>query len=251
MATEARTLTIHCSGPAPLVPGAAVPGAMDGVAVDLWYAQLDRHRQHLEQYAALLDPVEQERAARFRFAVDRERFTIAHGLLRTLLGQRLDERPEALRFTRAAFGKPAVEGAGLRFNLSDTKDALLIGISDGREIGVDIETMARTVDHLAVGAHYFTGTEVAGIQQATDAKRRFLELWTRKEAVLKASGVGIMDDLRVLQVDAEVNRLTIRHEAFVAHAADAYHLGTWHLGAEHIISVASERPLGPVVLGEV
>jgi phosphopantetheinyl transferase len=203
--------------------------------------------------------------------VDRERFIIAHGLLRTLLGERLGARPEELHIARGPYGKPYIEGTDLRFNLSDTKDALLIAFAHGREIGVDIETMTRTVDHMAVGEHYFTPEEILAIREAgsiatlssgtvdppgrlpgavveNTSKRRFLEFWTRKEAVLKASGVGIMDDLRVLRVDGAVNTMTITHEVFMQYAAESYHLRTWHLGEDHIISVAQEGTINGVRL---
>ena len=247
MPPEGRHLTIHCAGPDPIAPVAPDADA-SGDGITLHFATLATHRDRIAGYRALLDPVELERAARFRFEVDRERFIIAHGLLRTLLGERLGASPEELRFGRGPYGKPHIEGSDLRFNLSDTKDALLIAIGNGGEIGVDIETMARTVDHMAVGEHYFTPGEVRDIAVSANAKRRFLEFWTRKEAVLKASGVGIMDDLRVLRVDGAVNAMTITHEAFVQHAAERYHLHTWHLGEDHILSVAQEGPLNEVRL---
>ncbi|MBK6774278.1 MAG: 4-phosphopantetheinyl transferase family protein, partial [Flavobacteriales bacterium] len=58
--------------------------------------------------------------------------------------------------------------------------------------------MSRRVDHLSVAEHYFTPEEIAVIASSADGKRQFLDFWTRKEAVLKASGVGIMDDLKIL-----------------------------------------------------
>lgn len=247
---------------------------MEADGVSLYFATLAGQRERIPEYQALLDPTEQQRVARFRFDVDRVRFIIAHGLLRTLLGERLSTRPEELRIERGPFGKPYIDGTDLRFNLSDTKDALLIAFTRGQEIGADIETMARTVDHIAVGEHYFTPEEIALIKAAaetpmpdqastrsvdtlgrlpgaangTAAKRRFLEFWTRKEAVLKASGVGIMDDLRVLRVDGALNAMTIQHEAFAQHAAESYHLRTWHWGEDHIVSVAQEGPIDGVRL---
>jgi 4'-phosphopantetheinyl transferase len=246
MPQESRLLTIHCSGPEQIEPG--LPTGGDAHNVTLWFSLLDALRAQIPEYENLLDPQEQQRAARFRFDVDRERFIIAHGLLRELLGQQLGERPELLRIARGPFGKPYIEGTDLRFNLSDTKDALLIAITQGHEIGADIETMTRTVDHMAVGEHYFTPEEVNVIATSTDPKRKFLEFWTRKESVLKASGVGIMEDLRVLRVDGAVNSMTIQHEAFMKHAAESYHLHTWHLGEDHIFSVAQEAPFNGVHL---
>lgn len=248
MPPEGRQLTIRCKGPEAIE---AVTHGTDGAGHDgiaLHYATLAKHRDRIAGYRALLDPVEMDRAARFRFAEDRKRFIIAHGLLRTVLGDRLGASPAELRFGRGPYGKPFIEGSDLRFNLSDTKDALVIAVGHEGEVGVDIETMTRTVDHHAVGQHYFTSEEVEVISRATDSKRRFLEFWTRKEAVLKASGVGIMDDLRVLRVDGAVNTMTITHQAFVQHAAEQYHLHTWHLGAHHILSLAQEAPVPGVRL---
>jgi 4'-phosphopantetheinyl transferase len=238
-----RPLVVHCEGPWPGEPAPAVlripvPASGD---VHLWYSPLEHMHDRLEAYAALLDPVEQERMHRFRFAVDRERFILGHGLLRTLLGRYLDRDPSLIRVARGPFGKPFLERKDLHFNLSDTKDALLIAFTSGIELGADIETMAREVDHRAVSEHYFTAPEIRAIEASEDPKRRFLELWTRKEAVLKASGVGIMDDLRVLRVDAALNNMTIDHEAFMAMAAPQYHVRTWHVGPDHLVSLAMPK----------
>ncbi len=236
---EGRVLTVHCSTPENAVWGPTAPTEPPAEgSVHLWFAQLAQLQHHLSHYHELLDPVEMERAERFRFRQDRERFILGHGVLRELLGRYLNRDGSLIRFARGPFGKPYLERKKLQFNFSDTKDALLIGFTTGQEIGVDIETMARDVDHTAVSEHYFTTHEIADIRKAADGKRRFLELWTRKEAVLKASGVGIMEDLRVLRVDDAHNVMTIEHESFVKMAATEYHVRTWHVGGDHIVSLA-------------
>ena len=206
--------------------------------VHLWFATLDSLRHKADAFEASLDPVEIERADRFRFATDRERFVLGHGLLRSLIGRYLQRDGSLVRYARGPFGKPFLEGKDLRFSFSDTKDAVLVAFAHGAEIGADIETMERTVDHGAVSEHYFTAEETSDIASATNGKRRFLELWTRKEAVLKASGVGIMDDLHVLRVNGSKQEMAITHEAFIAHAAAEYHVRTWHVGSDHIVSLA-------------
>lgn len=245
-----RALITFCHGPEDVAPSSgpsAFVAPRDG-GIEAWYAPLERLRPQLDRFAALLDPVENERADRFRFAHDRERFILGHGLLRVLLGRYLQRDASLVRTMRGPFGKPYLERKDLRFNLSDTKDAVLIAFANKLEIGADIETMLREVDHRAVSEHYFTGPEVADIAAAPDAKRRFLELWTRKEAVLKASGVGIMEDLKALRVDAPRNTMMIAHEAFARMAAPEYHVHTFHVGAEHLISFASPKPLTRVEL---
>jgi 4'-phosphopantetheinyl transferase len=233
---EGRDLTVHCSGPeeAQFVadPSDLVPGM-----AQIWFARLEEMRDHIPEYRALLDEEESARADRFRFDVDRERYIIGHGMLRMLLSRYTGIAPKEIRTDRGKYGKPYLPDGSLHFNLSDTKDAVLIAFAL-EEIGADLETMARTVDHQAVAEHYFTSAEVEWIQGGDEPKRRFLELWTRKEAVLKASGVGIMDDLRVLEVHGSCNTMRISHDAFVADAAQEYVVRTWRLGEEHVVSLA-------------
>lgn len=212
--------------------------------VHLWFAELDRLRPGAAAFEASLDAVELARADRFRFPADRERFVLGHGLLRALIGRYLGRDGDLVRYARGPFGKPFLEGQDLRFSFSDTKDAVLVAFSHVVEIGADIETMQRTVDHDAVSEHYFTAEETEDIASAKDGKRRFLELWTRKEAVLKASGVGIMDDLHVLRVNGQEQRMSISHEAFIAHAAEEYHVRTWSVGTDHIVSLAAAPAVG-------
>ncbi len=236
---EGRRLTLYCSDTE--VARWSSPAAVHASPehVQLWFAELSDHLAQLDQLRELLDKEEVARAERFRFEHDRQRFIIGHGLLRQVLAQRLNARPSDIRFSRGAHGKPYIPEAGFHFNFSDTKDAILIAVCHGAELGVDVETMARTVDHMAVGEHYFTPEEVADIHDTSDPKRRFLELWTRKEAVLKASGVGIMDDLKVLRVNTPEQIVEPAHEQFRRMAADQYHLRTWSLGSDHIISLAT------------
>ena len=250
--TAHRTLTVHCAPVIPLVPsGAGAIAVPTGDVVHVWYATLDSLRPRYAELNDLLDPVEVERAQRFRFEVDRERFILGHGLLRSLLGNYLKRDGSLVRMARGTFGKPYLERKDLRFSFSDTKDAIIVAFANKHEIGADIETMLRAVDHEAVSEHYFTVPEIRAINEAgagAGATRRFLEFWTRKEAVLKASGVGIMDDLRSLRVDGERNTVVIAHQAFMSMAAEEYHVHTWHVGPDHLISLASPVKVREVLL---
>lgn len=212
------------------------------------FAELATLRRHAGELGSLLDASELERAARFRFDADRERFILGHGWMRTVLGRHTGIDPGMIAPARGRFGKPCLPGRECHFNLSDTKDAVVLAVSAFTELGVDLETLARKVDHHAVGLHYFTKDEQEKIASSTDDKRMFLDLWTRKEAILKASGVGIMDDLRSLGVDGDVNHITIQHPEFMAMASERYFVRTWHVGGLHIISLATPIPVDDVIL---
>jgi len=238
---QGRALTVYCEGPHDAeVHVAGSAGHRSSTMIH--FAALDQLRPYAEFYGTLLDQSEVDRLNRFRFDADRERFLLGHGALRSVLGSRVGVEPRDLSFDRGRFGKPVLTDHPLPFNLSDTKDAIAIAVGEDQVLGVDVETVARAVDHVSVGEHYFTKEEQAAIASAPDGKRRFLEFWTRKEAVLKASGVGIMDDLKVLRVDQAVNRMTILHHAFIDMAEPEYHVGTWHIGSDHIVSLATPGP---------
>ncbi|MCB0791362.1 MAG: 4'-phosphopantetheinyl transferase superfamily protein [Flavobacteriales bacterium] len=225
---------------------------MVGKEVLLVYAALPPLRRRLNELTEVLDPAERTRADRFLTDGSRDRYILGHGLLREVLGRTLGCAPHEVTMERGRHGKPHLPGNEAYFNFSDTKDAVLIGLSPDQEIGVDIETLHRRVDHDAVAGHYFTEPEVAWIRASGPAaKARFLDLWTRKEAILKASGVGIMDDLHSLRVDRPRNAFMIGHAEFIAMAAPEYHVRTMHVGPDHFLSVATERAVEHMHLVEV
>lgn len=251
MAMDDRALTIHCEGPSTATLLKTHDAALDRGMVRIHVASLDALAERGSSYHALLDQGEADRLARFRFEEDRQRFLLGHGLLREILGQALRTDPAAIVFQRGRFGKPFVANSTVRFNLSDTKDAVAVALTLDTDLGLDLETMTRHVDHRSVSQHYFTPGEQDSIAAAVDGKRRFLELWTRKEAVLKASGVGIMDDLRSLRVDQVTNDLRIRHPEFVAMSGPEYHVHTWHVGDALLLSLATPHPVDRVEIVQV
>ena len=89
------------------------------------------------------------------------------------------------------YGKPYLE-QGPYFSISHCKQAILVAVSD-REIGVDIESIRRADESLV--RRTMNEAEQARIADSPDPQRAFIALWTRKEAVLKMRGTGILDDL--------------------------------------------------------
>ena len=249
MPEEGRLLVVNCPPPWRKLPDPFTSKDLGSGHVHAWYSTLEALGEKLGSLTKLLDAQEHARADRFRFTSDRARFILGHGLLRIVLGRYLDHSPGSLVLRRGEFGKPFLDGHPIHFNLSDTKDAVLVALAR-QPIGADIETLDRRTDHEGVAEHYFTSREVKSIADAVDGKRRFLELWTRKEAVLKASGVGIMDDLHSLEVGEAHNTMTIMHPDFIRLAAPEYHVQTMHVGADHLVSVASATPITEITLFE-
>jgi 4'-phosphopantetheinyl transferase len=159
----------------------------------LWRVDLDAPAT--AQALACLDRTEQERARRFVFERDRSRYLAAHAALRQTLADRTGHAAAQLVFAPGPHGKPALAGrAAQRFNLSHSQDVGLIALGDGGEIGVDVERLRPFDDAMALAASHFTPMEQAALAAATpgpDRDAAFLRCWTRKEACLKALGIGL------------------------------------------------------------
>jgi 4'-phosphopantetheinyl transferase len=171
---------------------------------EVWLAHLDLATEAVLRLRQMLSPDELERAARFVFDRDRRRFSVARARLRQVLGGRLGQAPETVRFRYGAYGKPSVEWTAadvqdsqwdgpVRFNASHSEDLALFAITHGRETGIDVEHVRADVDYLELADSYFSPTERAELRSLPRWQQRaaFYAGWTRKEAYLKARGVGL------------------------------------------------------------
>jgi 4'-phosphopantetheinyl transferase len=150
----------------------------------------------------ILSSDEGERAQRFSGAVDRHRFVHCRATLRRHLGSYADCEPEAIRFDYGPRGKPMLEGPNsrdLHFNLSHADEAMVIAFAIGRPVGVDIERVV-PVDVASMARVALSDPEQLVIKLATNRLEAFYALWTRKEAYLKARGLGLGSDLRGISV---------------------------------------------------
>ena len=177
--------------------------------VHVWAAALALPANELSGLAALLDPAERERAARFVQPLHRDRFIAAHGLLRQVLARCLRLQPAQVQFTPGANGKPSLAGAGpLQFNLAHSGDVTLIAVANGRAVGVDVEQARDMIDAEAIAARFFSAQEQAALAAlpASEKQAGFFRLWTRKEAWIKATGAGLSFPLAQLTMSlAEPN----------------------------------------------
>ncbi len=171
---------------------------------------------HLAAIEQWLSPEECERADRFRLPELRRRFVASRGVLRSVLAGCVGCHPAELRFHAGPNGKPALATSpGLHFNLTHSHELVMLAVSRQCELGVDVERVRVMKDARAIARRFFTPREAAWIEANSPADRDegFFRLWTRKEAVLKACGLGIahgLDKLEVLDEDGGW-RNVVRH----------------------------------------
>ena len=150
----------------------------------------------------LLSLDEIERAERFHFERDRQFFVFCRARLRSLIAEHVNASAERLRFAYGPMGKPSLND-GPQFNASHAGDWFALALTDeGPEIGVDIEHVHRLDDMLSMARHFFAPAEAHRLLTIAEAQRTrsFFECWTRKEAVIKATGEGVSRPLDSFEV---------------------------------------------------
>jgi 4'-phosphopantetheinyl transferase len=171
--------------------------------IALIVCRLNAPQEFVRALLSSLSSDERERVDRIRVWNARNSFIIGRGLLRIILSCFTGTRPAAIRFTYGKCGKPATSGnEGIRFNVAHSNMIVLIGLSEGREIGVDIEHVRGIPDGEELARRFFCPSEYRELLTVERSHRikAFFDCWTRKEAFVKALGDGLSYPLDRFQV---------------------------------------------------
>lgn len=164
------------------------------VHVEIWEIQVSS--SDIAKCRNLLSAEELERMQRFRFEEDQNRYATAHAALRSILGERLSVAPLLLQFSAGNKGKPHLPDGRLSFNLSHAGDWVWIAISEGAQVGVDIERM-KEIEATTLMKRFASPEELQYFSTVSkgDQQGAFFTWWTRKEAYLKGVGEGLSGGL--------------------------------------------------------
>jgi len=172
--------------------------------VHVWRVPLEASAAALASLQALLTADEIAKVRRFLFERDRTRALVAQALLRILAARYLQTSPSLLRFTTNAYGKPALASPDLplQFNLSHSAHLVLYAFAWRRRLGIDVEYMRSTLNYDELSEYCFSPFERESLSGLAQDKKRvaFYNCWTRKEAYIKARGLGLSLPLDLFDV---------------------------------------------------
>lgn len=188
----------HGSSPTVWQPAPPTP-RLGHADVHVWRLRIDR--LDFDHCSALLSADEQLRAQRLVFPDTRRAFVVARGSLRCLLARYLNESPQHLQFLYGRHGKPSLaahDGQGaLSFNLSHSHHFALVAVARDREVGTDVELIRNEVASDDLAQRFFAANETKHWRDLPDAARHraFFQHWARREAISKATGMGLTDSM--------------------------------------------------------
>ena len=175
--------------------------------VHVWRANLDLSANEIARLETILSEDEQFRANRFRFPQHKRRFIAARAILREILANYLQIKSDALKFEYSDRGKPrlakSMEASNWQFNVSHSEELALYGFTYHNRIGVDIEYLRSMNDMAKIAERFFSDRESQLIANLSDEqqKQAFFQLWTAKEAYLKAIGEGLAGSLAGVDIN--------------------------------------------------
>lgn len=215
----------------------------DPPSVDVWF--LDRRVEPTRSWSEVLEPEERARAEAFRTPELQARYVAAHALVRTVLSTYAPVRPADWRYAHGPRGQPTLVGAplDLRFSLSHSGAHAAVAVTVGRPVGFDLEEVDAGKDALAIAERFFTAAETEALRSCRNSEQasRLATLWTVKEAVLKARGVGLASGLGDVAVALEGERVRS-----VVAPGGPWSVRAWAVepGLRAAVVVASESGLG-------
>lgn len=174
--------------------------------VQVWCASLDEQLTHLHALDSILSPEERERAVKFHFERDSNRFIVGRGLLRVILSRYLSVDPAYVELDYGSWGKPQLKTVNcdriLEFSLSHSANLVLYAFSWNRRVGVDIEYIRPISEIDSIVRQFFSSRERVVMRSLSPVKRieAFFAAWTCKEAYLKAIGEGLTETFSQIEV---------------------------------------------------
>jgi 4'-phosphopantetheinyl transferase len=165
--------------------------------VHVWKINLAVPPAETSRLGNFLSAPEREQGARFHFAQDQRRFVVRRAILRRLLAASLETKPATVQFKILSHGKPQVSGQkssdGLQFSCSHSADLALVALARGRELGVDLEQHRPLAEAEELAGKFFSSSEISELAALPEPLKTaaFFNGWTRKEAFLKAIGLGL------------------------------------------------------------
>lgn len=181
------------------------------LGINLFKIELPAYYDLVPMLVNYLSETELQRAEKYHFVKDKNRFIICRSLLKILLAQTSGLNISEIQIEKDENKKPYLSiNRSIHFNVSHAENFAIIAISKAA-VGIDVEYLNKDFDYSEILSHVFNNMEIETILNSNNKDHTFYKYWTRKEAIVKATGKGISDNLPLISssdgchsIDAEL-----------------------------------------------
>ena len=219
--------------------------------IDLWlaFSHEDDDESSLASYRTLLSTAEKRQETRLHFAKDRRQYLLTRALVRTVMSRYAPIRPEDWAFSTNAQGRPEIANPPgheppLSFNLSHSQHLVVLGVTRGRALGVDVENVRDQEAPMDVVRAFFSPPEADALAALPPAQQhdRFFEYWTLKESYMKARGLGLsiqLSEVGFRFLDDRTVDMVLQPQ--LADDASRWQFWQFRPAPEYLVAVCTER----------
>ena len=169
--------------------------------------ELSKTRE-IEQFAKLLSPDETAKSRRLKNQKAQQNYIIVRGTLRQKLAEYLGTNPQKIEFSYSETGKPFLRTyPEIAFNLSHSSDYALFAFARNAKLGIDIEKIRSINNFKKLTSRFFSTEQILEIRNSINPTETFFQLWTRKEAYIKAVGTTIFSDLKTMNLSTQQTQI--------------------------------------------
>ena len=222
--------------------------------VHVWQISTLQHLGYLDKYYSLLSELEKNNADNFKFNKDQVRYIVAHAMLRLILIKYLGYTHCDFELNYSKFGKPCINSLfnknGVEFNLSYSHDMVIIAITRGKTVGIDIEKINYDIDENEIINAYFSEKEICRLNAVDNLQRKdlFFRYWTIKEAFIKAKGEGLSYGLNNFTVQvSEMGGYELLEDHFSSSDLDSWNIKKIDTEVEYVASLVVEGSEAKIV----
>ncbi len=157
-----------------------------------------------QMFMNLLSSDELVKAARFNDESKRRIYIIVRGTLRQKLAEYLGTNPQEIEFAYSETGKPFLKtDPEFTFNLSHSANLAVFAFARNAMLGIDVEKIRYDFNFERIINRFFSTAQIREIRESKNPSEIFFQLWTRKEAYIKAVGSTVFGDLKTLDVSSD------------------------------------------------
>jgi phosphopantetheinyl transferase len=221
----------------------------NSIQLKLYYGNQNNFPEDLSIYYPYLSKMEINRSKRFKNKTDERTYVIAHALLNNKISELLEKDFNSIKINYFDNRKPYIEGSTVDFNLSHSSDCFAFAITtlENTFIGVDIEVIKEKTDFEQIVNHYFHENEISHILKNNFSiqiqRKRFYEIWTRKEAFLKMLGIGLSEELSKIDLTPGERNIIIQNKSsFKYNKFSEIYIYTFNLSNGIVLSLSINHP---------